>query len=175
MVKEIKCFGGQIVLVDDEDYPILSRHAWCLCGKKERKYASTTMNYTNGGIKVYMHHMIMGTINVDHKSGDQFNNQKDNLREANKQQNGWNRRKQKDSAKRKCTSKYKGVSKVIGKYGEVYWSVIIKTTAKGVKPAKYVKKDRFKTERAAALWYDQEIVKLRGEWAVTNILKNNNN
>ncbi len=175
MVKEIKCFGGQIVLVDDEDYPLLSRHAWHICGLQKRKYAATILNSKTGGQKnIYMHQLIMGTVNCDHKSTNQFDNQKDNLREATKQQNGWNRRKQRDSEKMKCTSRYKGVSKYVNARGQIWWNVSIKITAKGVKPAEYVTKNRFKTEEEAAIWYDEQIVKLRPGWAVTNILKTNN-
>jgi hypothetical protein len=54
------------------------------------------------------------------------------------------------------------------------WGIVaIKITPKGVKPDKYVRKNHFKTEREAALWYDEQIIKLRPGWAVTNILKIN--
>ena len=28
MTKEITCLKGEVILVDDEDYPVLSRHKW---------------------------------------------------------------------------------------------------------------------------------------------------
>ncbi len=171
-MKKIKCSGGEVVLVDDDDYPLLKRHKWSFT-----KYAHARLNTTEGKHRnIYMHQMILGCHrHVDHKDGNTKNYQKDNLRHSTRQQNGWNRKKQKDSARRKCTSKYKGVSRVVGRNGNVYWNVQIKTTKKGVKPAKYVRKNRFKTEEGAALWYDEQIVKLRGKWASTNILKNMNN
>lgn len=159
MVKEIKCFGGQIVLVDDEDYPILSRHAWCLCGNKKRKYASTTLNSANGGIKVYMHHMIMGTANIDHRSADQFDNQKTNLRKATKSQNGGNARKMKTRMGKPTSSKYKGVhwSKTAGK-----WRAVIKCEGKMYYGG------NFNKEEEAARAYNKLAKKLFGEYARVN-------
>jgi hypothetical protein len=115
-----------------------------------------------------------GAVGTDHNDRNTCNMQKSNLRASTTQQNGWNRVKQKSMNGKPCTSKYKGVSKYISPRGQVWWNVSIKTTKKGVKPEKYVKKNRFKTEEEAALWYDEQIVKLRPGWAVTNLLKNNN-
>jgi hypothetical protein len=120
MVKEIKCFGGEIVLVDDEDYPLLLRHVWYMTGFKDRQYAATKLHHTDGKIRnICMHNMIIGiAANVDHKDNDTMNCQKDNLRPATRNENEWNKGKQKTARGKPCTSQYKGVSfdHRIGKY-----------------------------------------------------------
>ncbi len=167
------------VLVDDEDYPILARHKWYILfsGQHRRPYAFTKLYDQDSpkGKTFLMHHMIMGSSNEhDHKDDNSLNNQKLNLRPATRQQNGWNRVKQKSMNGKPCSSKYKGVSRYENARGQTLWRVIIKTTKKGVKPAKYIRFYGFKSEREAAIYYDHKIIALRGKWAVTNILENNN-
>lgn len=167
-------------LVDDEDYPLLSRHKWYILfsGKRKRPYAFTrfyTEHDTKNGKTFLMHHMIMGTSSsIDHWNQNSLDNQKENLRAATYQQNGWNKGKAKACRHGKPSSQYKGVSKYTNTKGETLWRVIIKLTKKDETPAKYLRINNFKTEEDAAKAYDREIVKLRGKWAVTNVLKNNN-
>jgi len=65
-------------------------------------------------------------------------------------------------------SQYKGVAKYKNSAGEDLYRVIIKATAKGVAPAKYIRINGFKCEDDAARAYNKEIVKLRGKWAWLN-------
>jgi hypothetical protein len=159
-----------IALVDDEDYPVISRHHWNIMfiGKQNRPYAFTRF-YTDddkkNGKTFLMHHMIMGSSRQhDHINGNSLDNQKSNLRPATYQQNGWNKGKQSRRDK-PSTSIYKGVFK--SKDG---WRVQIKTTMKGVKPAKFVRMGPFQEEIEAARAYNEKIVELRGEWAWVNPL-----
>ncbi len=171
-MREIICSGGEKIQVDDGDYDLLSRHKWhfCLNGDKTRAYAITRLNVEGKKVHtVYMHNLIMGFgFNYDHRDNNPQNNQKYNLRKATYQENGWNKGKAKGGRFGKFNSQYKGVSKYTKADGTVEWRVIIKTTAKGVKPAKHVRRGPFNSEIEAAIVYNEEIVKLRGKFAWVN-------
>lgn len=102
-----------IVLVDDEDYSLVSRHHWNILYSGDRPYAFTRL-YGSGeqnGHTFLMHHMIMGATNkYDHKNNKSLDNQKDNLRPATRNENEWNKGKNRTARGKPCTSKYKGVS-----------------------------------------------------------------
>jgi hypothetical protein len=109
MVKEIiSRNGGQVILVDDEDYLWLGGYKWYI---DPNGYAyRRQQRVKDKQVHIYMHREIAQKVmgiegNIDHIDGDKSNNQKDNLREANKSQNGANRRPNKNSR-----SKYKGVT-----------------------------------------------------------------
>ena len=91
MVEEIICkTDGAVILVDDEDFPILSRFPWNRGG-----VGAHPMTFIYGkkdtSQTVYMHQFIMGGIvGADHKDRNVLNMQKENLRPATVQQNGWN-------------------------------------------------------------------------------------
>lgn len=173
---EIVCSRGEVVLIDDEDYPVISRHSWAItysegnASSHKRSYALTTLNTYEGAKKtVMMHNLIMGFgKQIDHVNGNTFDNRKCNLRRATHQENGWNKGKPKGGRFGKPASQYKGVSRCISRDGTVYWRVIIKLTAKGVVPAKFVRLGPFNSEIAAARAYNEEIVKHRGEFAWVN-------
>lgn len=89
-------------LVDDEDYEYLNQFNWHLVVRQE---GSMHVQKSLQGITVYMHSLILKTSTlIDHKNRDGLDNQKHNLRLANKSQNGANRTKQINN-----TSGYKGV------------------------------------------------------------------
>jgi hypothetical protein len=169
MVKSIFLNTGEEVLVDNEDYPVVARYSWRKISLKH--YAGTTVKFPDGTERtLYMHSLILATsTHVDHDDMNVWNNQKGNLRKATYQQNSWNKGKQR-SRHGEPASKYKGVIKCKKASGETYWGVVIKTTAKGVTPAKYIRRGPFKYEDDAAREYNKEIVKLRGEWAWVNPL-----
>lgn len=168
MVKEIQCAEGKIALVDDEDFPLLSRFTWSVVGTYPC-FWHHIQRRANGSTHIQMHKLIMGGINlVDHKDGNHFNNQKDNLRPVTVQQNGWNSIKRTRTALGNApSSPYKGVMKIRGE-----WRMQIKITAKGVKPAKFIRKGPFATEIEAAQSYNEEVVKIRGEYARLNQIPN---
>ncbi len=175
MVKEIECFGGRIALCDDEDYLLLSRFKWQFpgCAAESRRYPSCYI-YGKGDTHKYipMHQMVSGgAAGIDHKDRDVMNNQKDNLRIATSQQNAWNSKKRTITCTGKPpSSQYKGVSKYNNTKGESLWRVCFILTKKGERPIKHFTKSGFKSEKEAALFYNQEVVKFRGEWAVLNIV-----
>ena len=161
MVKEIKCFGGEIVLVDDEDYPLLSRHVWYMTGFKHRQYAAAKIHHTDGKIRnICMHNMIIGiAANVDHKDNDTMNCQKDNLRPATRNENEWNKGKQKTARGKPCSSKYKGVSLVNG-----MWRAQIKRNGVMYHLGQY------RIEEDAARAYNKKAEELSGKFLWVNPL-----
>lgn len=171
MVKELYAICHKekhTIFVDDEDYPLLSRHHWNLLPTSSGIYAYTSLHMDNSVRKMTsLSQIIMGSgFHIDHIDRNTLNYQKSNLRPATYQENGWNKGKNKSGSNGKpCTSKYKGVMRIKGE-----WIVRIKLTKKGVRPAKYLNGGPFKTEEDAARFYNKHIVILRGEWAWVNPL-----
>lgn len=102
---EVKLTNSPLVfLVDDEDYPIVSRITWSLDNKG---YPHTS--------KFRIHQLVTGLSFklVDHKDRNKLNNKKSNLRAASVAQNNANADIHKDS-----TTGFKGVTfvKRSGKY-----------------------------------------------------------
>jgi hypothetical protein len=84
MTKEIPLTQGKVALVDDDDYPELSKHKWCaLYQGKNRWYAVRSKRGRGGQITFRMHMVIMGTpqgMDTDHINGDGLDNRRENLR-----------------------------------------------------------------------------------------------
>ena len=113
MVKEIICKNGEVALCDDEDYPLLARFTWYMGSElKSGGYPCCFFYGRNNTRKqVFMHQLVMaGTTNIDHIDQNKMNTQKDNLRNATRAENEWNKSKNKTSRGKPCTSTYKGVS-----------------------------------------------------------------
>lgn len=103
MVKEIKLTRGQIALVDDEFFELISKYKWH-CAKNG--YAVSRVNKK----KIYMHRLILNAPDgqkVDHVNRIKTDNRLENLRLVTSQQNMFNRVKNTNV----CTSVYKGVYK----------------------------------------------------------------
>lgn len=168
--KEIICSGGEIALIDEEDYPVVVRHSWVYTSGQKKAYAVTTLNATEGSKKtIMMHNLILGfSRHLDHINGNTLDNRKGNLRPATYQQNGWNTRKRAICRHGATKSQYKGVSPYKSQSFGDGWQVIIKLTKKYEKPARHVRLGPFRTETEAAIAYNEEIVKHRGEFAWLN-------
>lgn len=93
--------NGEVILVDAEDYPELSKYTWRI---GTRGYATAKIQ----GTQVLMHRFILGlkepTIQCDHIDHNPLNNRKSNLRICNQTLNNANRTKYKSKE-----SIYKGV------------------------------------------------------------------
>jgi hypothetical protein len=158
-------------IVDDEDYPLLSRHTWYIRSTTypNKPYPSTNLPLKNGKLRLLpMHYFIMGTGNVDHWNQDTLDNQKHNLRPSTHQENGWNTRKLVRTGN-PCSSQFKGVSYSPYK-GRDRWIVLIKHVERGQHKStgKVIRVGYFWDEIEAAKAYNKKIVELRGEWAWLN-------
>jgi hypothetical protein len=158
-------------LVDDEDFPVVSRHKWYILWSKNLPYAFTKLYNESGKGKTFlMHHLILGSSSqVDHENHNTLDNQKGNMRPATHQENGWNKGKPK-RRDGKAGSQFKGVVRCRRVDGTVYWRVIVKLTMKGEKPERFVRLGPFSDEIEAARAYNEEIVKHRGKFAWVNPL-----
>ena len=158
-MKQIQLVNHKIFcLVDDEDYEILNRFSWYLIERTDGCYAYTKID----GNTVYMHQFVLPSndpkLTPDHKNGNGLDNQKINLRLATPSQQGANRGKQSNGK----SSQYKGVcwDKENRK-----WIVHIKVDKK------MIHLGRFKSEKRAAVIYNEAAVKHFGEFAKLNTIE----
>lgn len=161
----------RFALVDDEDYPLLSRHTWTVGGQAHKPYIMTNFQMLNGKrCVIYLHKLIMGGFSIcDHISGDQFDNRKANLRRASMQQNGWNTGKHSTMRGKPCSSKYKGV-RFSPLKGKSRWEALFKYVEPGKHKStgKMIRLGYFWDEDDAARAYNKKIRELRGEFAWLN-------
>lgn len=154
-MKTIKLTQNKIALVDDEDFEYLNQFKWlCANGYAIRKISINGKRKT-----IWMHRLIMNTpddMQTDHIHHDPLDNRKENLRICTRQQNGMNRKSNKNS-----TSKYKGVS---WKKREKKWQSYIQING----TSKHL--GGFKSEEDAALSYNQAATKYFGEFALLNVI-----
>lgn len=103
--------SGEEVLLDDDDFDVVSRNKWHIYSAKlNKRYACRLVN----GKKILMHRFILNAPSgfmVDHIDGNTLNNQKSNLRLCNNTQNLHNR-----SAGKNSKTGYKGVFPFRKKY-----------------------------------------------------------
>ena len=89
-MKTLKLSTGEIVFVDDEDFEKLNKFRWYRWSRKGCSYAIGRMG---GRRMLKMHNVVtpppLGR-EVDHKDRNGLNNQKSNLRFANRSQNNAN-------------------------------------------------------------------------------------
>ncbi len=107
-MKEIPLTQGLVALVDDEDFEYLNQWKWYTGKSKNTSYALRTDRAFGTKKTLRMHRVIMNTtenMDVDHRDRNGLNNQKSNLRNCTKQQNGMNKKEYSNTS-----SKFKGVS-----------------------------------------------------------------
>lgn len=163
-----KTYGTKYVLVDDEDYELVSKYTWNLGkvshGKVDKFYAIHSFNkgvdetgrYRFSSFK--MHRLIFGfpKDRIDHKDNDGLNNQRSNLRIATPSQNSANSVISKNN-----TSGYKGVT--YRKDADRYATRIRVND-------KLICCGHFKDPKDAAKKYNEMAIKHFGEYAKLNII-----
>lgn len=163
-MKKIDIRGNYITLVDDEDYEYLNQWKWGLDngGYVARSTHLSTSENSRQNKRYFMHKVINQTpigFQTDHINGNKLDNRRVNLRNATKSQNQANTRIYKNNK-----TGFKGV--------------IFSRAKDKTKPyqaqIKYHKKNIFlgcfKTAEEAAYAYNNEAMKLHGEFARLNIL-----
>lgn len=162
-MKEIKLTGGQIVLVDDDDYERLNRWRWRARNVPRSIYARREEKVNGVYVEIVMHRLIMNAPpdrHVDHIDGNGLNNQKANLRLCSIRENSWNKRKKINSS-----SPYKGVTKRVRKLmdGEfTHYECYIGTNGKARSLGDFI------SEISAAEAYDIAAIQQYGEFAWLN-------
>ncbi len=157
-MKDIVLSCGTVCWISDEDYCFLSQWSWQLDGGR-----ASRKNGTGGSIK--MHSVIAERMRlvgeeIDHKDRNALNNQRENLRTATHQQNLCNRSLQKNS-----TTGYKGVSP---------HRASRKFQAKIQNKGTTIFLGLHDTAEKAAMAYNRAAKRLHGEFAVLNVIPNEN-
>lgn len=100
---EIILSKGQKTQVDDKDYEWLNQWRWYLASNGYvTRVLSRKLHPQGKQIRVFMHRQILNPPQgyfTDHINGDKLDNRRSNLRVCTTQQNGFNRRKQRDIPK----------------------------------------------------------------------------
>lgn len=147
-MKEITLNKGQIAIVDDEDFPLVSKYKWHL---DSVGYASARLPRKESGTSIRMHRLLI-KINAgevsDHINGNRLDNRKANLRSATRSLNMINRK-----ANDNVTG-WRGVWQ--SKNSTTAWQFNI-----GKNYRRYTK-GGFSSPRMAALAYNEAALKLFG-------------
>lgn len=91
---------GHKVLIDDEDFELVSKHSWSL---DKDKYLRTSQRLSNNRfVGTSMHRLIMGCTNndgkfVDHRNGNVHDNRRCNLRICTASENMRNSKRPKNN------------------------------------------------------------------------------
>lgn len=149
---------GFVALVDDADFEMLSEYSWGIQRSGGGKlYAITVKRSGATRIRKRMHLLVFGITDkeVDHRDGNGLNNQRDNLRPANRSQQCFNQLKNKAAR----TSRFKGVS----------WNSAREQWVAQIQVGRsHPWLGRFEDEKMAAMVYDQAALKYFGEFAKIN-------
>lgn len=150
---KIKCkalwVDNQCILVDVEDYDLISEYKWTIVKIREWTYAVSNRASNNS---VYMHRFILNCTKgkfVDHKNRNGLDNRKCNLRVCSNSENQYNVGKKSNSKQ-----KYKDIR--VTKSGT--YQVRMRT------PKGRLQKT-VKTEGEAVLLYNEWAIKYHGEFA----------
>lgn len=158
-MKEIPLTGGKVAFVDDEDFPLVSKHKWYASQEGRLTqiwYAKTNIVLPSGKRSIIrMHRLLLPESNrVDHRDRNGLNNRRSNLRAASRTQNAANSGGHADRR-----GKYKGVT---------FDRVNNRWRAQLMRHGKKINIGRFKTEIAAAQAYANAVARTDGEFAAIN-------
>lgn len=159
-MKKIPLTKGKYAIVDDEDYPYISRFKWQLSGDG---YFAVRAFHNNGSksASVYMHQLLIEArvgVVTTHINNDGLDNRKENLAYCSRSH--WSQSKEWPKEKKAlCSSKYKGVT---FRKRQNKWSATISLHGK------YIHIGSFLTEKEAAKAYNAKALELYGENAYQN-------
>lgn len=137
-------------IIDDCDYPLISKYKWYAAKTKPNRYIAQT------GFGVLMHRLILNPdkgVEVDHINHNTLDNRRSNLRLVTSRQNHWNRPKRENTK----GSRFKGVHPMRKKFRAII-RVNNKNLILGL----------FENEKDAANAYDNAAIINFGEFACTN-------
>jgi hypothetical protein len=159
-MKEIKLTRGQVALVDDRDYDLLSQKTWTAVKTKTAFYAAHYYRDDGKIRSIHMHRFLLNPLPglvIDHIDGNPLNNRRSNLRIATYQQNLFNQRG-------RTKHGFKGVrdNNSLKNPFVAFIADNGKIRHIGVYP----------TAELAAMAYDRRAIELRGEFAFLNFPKN---
>lgn len=144
---------GYVALVDDDDYTLVSQHAWRAQMRRDgRLYALRGWWQDGKWHGQLMHNLIMGTVGIDHNDHNGLNNQRYNLRVATNRQNQGN-----TLLRTGCSSQYKGVT---WRARDGRWQARLGQHSLGM----------FASETDAALAYNSAASEMFGEFAYLNLV-----
>lgn len=151
---EIKLTQGQIALLDDADYELVSMYKWSAVKSNKYEYYATA--FINGK-SIRMHrYLLQATITdiVDHKNGNTLDNRRENIRLCTHQENQRNRHRTVGK------SKYRGVT----------WTGNIKKwRARLTVDGRKIHLGYYTLEEEAAEAYDKKALAVFKEFASLNI------
>ena len=159
-MKQIPLTQSKVALVDDGVFDELSRYKWHIHKIHNLYYAYRSV--VNGPRKhtVLMHRHILGLQKGDGKQVDHINHVGTDNRRCNLRLCTYIQNQQNSSARKGCTSKYKGV---YWNKGSNKWMARIKLNGKLIYLGIY------RDEAIAARAYDRHAIKLFGEFANLNL------
>ena len=148
---------GLVALVDDEDYPLISRFRWNVKEYVRRDGSKLLYAHTRNADPQRrwrrMHQLILSAPIVDHEDNDGLNNQRSNLRPATMSQNLANR------VPAGGASRFRGVRRTRNRHR---WGAQIMVNYKN----RYL--GTFDLEEDAARAYDAAALQEWGEYAYLN-------
>lgn len=150
-MKEIPLTRGKVAIVDDGDFPELSKHKWYARIGRHKPYAVRTGSRNE---IIRMHRVIMNApdgLEVDHISGDTLDNRRANLRICTRGQNAAN------IPSNRNKNGFKGVHK---SYRKFHAKISCKRVRYHLGP--------HTTPEEAARTYDRKAIELFGEFASLN-------
>jgi len=157
--RRIPLTQGKFAIVDAEDYERIAGYKWFAARFERGFYALRTGKDNKGRQRnVRMHREILGEPKgkiIDHINHNGLDNRRANIRVVTRQQNTWNKRKQRGN----CSSQYKGATwlKRAGK-----WQARITCNGKSI----FI--GYFDDQISAARAYDAKAAELYGDYAALN-------